>query len=157
PHRPNEINRGGSFVSVDFLIQYQNVALQEILFHTFESCSVFAPGWEKAVAASGHDGEGFPERWYSPDEFAKQHSAFQNKDSLPGYDLITINKVNYYYSCRYYEPGGVYSIQTMTFMGDIRIMIVLFSSYLYNCDKIYEESKNLLSKIEFIPYQPKKK
>jgi hypothetical protein len=156
PYR-SKVYPKGSFAPIEFFMQYGKVILMKVSFHSLKSCSVIVSDLENSSIGPGAGCDDVPRSIYSPEEFNKQHLAFQNKDSLPGYDILTVGGKSYFYSCYYAEGGQVFSSQALTFRDDIRVTLQMASNYPDNCDKIYEECKNLLSKIEFIPYKPKKK
>ncbi len=137
-HRPG---RGGSVTSVTFLNRYNNFRLDEILFHTVESCSVFAATYEN------YD-EGYPKRWYSPDVLLEHKNAFAKQLTIDGYNRVELeNSLSFYNSCYYSEPGGYHIAECFTFLKNTRITIVFSSNE--SCHGLEQESIHLQNRIEF--------
>jgi len=155
PHRSRGKNRGGSFACISFNIRHENIILQEILFHTLESCSTFAIEYEKHLGGPYDEGEGFPKRWYSPQDFNSQKNAFLEDTPIQDYVPIVVDSIKYLNYCQRYSYAGVSGAEHILFYRNIRIMIVMISDE--NCDKIEKACKNLLSKIEIKPYDQRKK
>lgn len=145
PRISPETNRGGSLVSVEFNIKYRNVWLQEILFHTLESCKAFARSYREI---EGMEGEGFPESWYSPKDFIQEKKAFYSAKPSRDYGYFKSNGVKFYGTCNYGEPGGYYMYEAATFINDIRATIIIGSDL--DCKKMKADAEQLLSKIKFI-------
>lgn len=155
PCRSSEKNRAGSFAAIDFGIEYGNIILSEILFHSLESCSIYTETWKNPPLGPGSGGDESPKSAYSQEEFKRQRKAWQSEDSLSNYDFITIGNRNYLYTCGFDSPSGFYVAGGITFIDDIRITTWILSDD--NCSKTHEACTSLLSKIEFIPYQEKNK
>ncbi len=131
--------RAGAVVSVDINNRYGDLILQEVLFHTFESCSTFAIHYEDIT------GEGYPERWYSPDFLIKHKAAFENDTKLPGYSAIKTKEHKFLNLCMYNEPGGIYGHDSITFVDNTRIIIFLTSEI--GCKIVEEKVSGLLNQI----------
>ncbi len=147
PVLSGESNRGGSFISFDCYFADEYIAIQEILFHSAKSCSAFA----KEIANESDNGEdGFPLSWYSPNSFKDQQKALKNSSSSDGYNFIVLPGTNYLVNCQHYDPGAGDGFEAITFVEDVRVMIVFYAAA-NNCTEDFKKYLALLSKFKLLP------
>lgn len=86
--------------------------------------------------------EGIPPSWYSPEKFIEQKKDFQSSMAF-----TSISGVKYRSNCSFEEPGGYYSNESITFIGGVRVMLIMGSDK--DCVQMLNAFESLLSKIKF--------